>query len=125
MIRGRHRGLPVAIDRAVMLPFEFKLKKGKGGHPADVTGASHHETKDYEHGDTTGFSNKEPSGLLDVVHGTTDQYDALSESGSSRTTDVEIRGEDENTKGGHEKDMVSHIKDENESLKEKERTDYH
>ncbi|KZT21063.1 hypothetical protein NEOLEDRAFT_1139908 [Neolentinus lepideus HHB14362 ss-1] len=23
MIRGRHRGLPVAIDRAVMLPFEF------------------------------------------------------------------------------------------------------
>ena len=24
MIRGRHRGLPVAIDRAVMLP-EFKL----------------------------------------------------------------------------------------------------
>ena len=24
MIRGRHRGLPVAIDRAVMLPFEFK-----------------------------------------------------------------------------------------------------
>ncbi|KAI0941630.1 hypothetical protein AcW1_003472 [Taiwanofungus camphoratus] len=24
MLRGRHRGLPVAIDRAVMLPFEFK-----------------------------------------------------------------------------------------------------
>ncbi|KAF9485986.1 TrkH-domain-containing protein [Pholiota conissans] len=24
MIRGRHRGLPVAIDRAIMLPFEFK-----------------------------------------------------------------------------------------------------
>jgi hypothetical protein len=23
MLRGRHRGLPVAIDRAVMLPFEF------------------------------------------------------------------------------------------------------
>jgi hypothetical protein len=23
MIRGRHRGLPVAIDRAVMLPAEF------------------------------------------------------------------------------------------------------
>jgi len=23
MIRGRHRGLPVAIDRAVMLPHEF------------------------------------------------------------------------------------------------------
>ncbi|KAF9222488.1 TrkH-domain-containing protein [Gyrodon lividus] len=24
MIRGRHRGLPVAIDRAIMLPFEFQ-----------------------------------------------------------------------------------------------------
>lgn len=24
MIRGRHRGLPVAIDRAVMFPNEFK-----------------------------------------------------------------------------------------------------
>lgn len=24
MIRGRHRGLPVAIDRAVMLPLEFQ-----------------------------------------------------------------------------------------------------
>lgn len=24
MIRGRHRGLPVAIDRAVMLPKEFR-----------------------------------------------------------------------------------------------------
>lgn len=29
MIRGRHRGLPVAIDRAVMLPHEFS-KKDKG-----------------------------------------------------------------------------------------------
>jgi Cation transport protein len=25
MLRGRHRGLPVAIDRAVMLPLEFKM----------------------------------------------------------------------------------------------------
>lgn len=24
MLRGRHRGLPVAIDRAVMLPHEFR-----------------------------------------------------------------------------------------------------
>lgn len=24
MLRGRHRGLPVAIDRAIMLPHEFK-----------------------------------------------------------------------------------------------------
>ena len=26
MIRGRHRGLPVAIDRAIMLPSEFTQK---------------------------------------------------------------------------------------------------
>ncbi|OCB85102.1 TrkH-domain-containing protein [Sanghuangporus baumii] len=32
MLRGRHRGLPVAIDRAVMLPFEFKKTQ------ADATG---------------------------------------------------------------------------------------
>ncbi|RPD57724.1 hypothetical protein L226DRAFT_512491 [Lentinus tigrinus ALCF2SS1-7] len=32
MLRGRHRGLPVAIDRAVMLPYEFKegLQDGRG-----------------------------------------------------------------------------------------------
>ena len=24
MLRGRHRGLPVAIDRAVVMPFEFR-----------------------------------------------------------------------------------------------------
>lgn len=27
MIRGRHRGLPVAIDRAVLLPSEFKRQE--------------------------------------------------------------------------------------------------
>lgn len=26
MLRGRHRGLPVAIDRAVMLPHEFRQR---------------------------------------------------------------------------------------------------
>ncbi|KDR75691.1 hypothetical protein GALMADRAFT_248309 [Galerina marginata CBS 339.88] len=29
MLRGRHRGLPVAIDRAVMLPAEFQNKQGE------------------------------------------------------------------------------------------------
>lgn len=33
MLRGRHRGLPVALDRAVMLPHEFKRR------PEDVTAA--------------------------------------------------------------------------------------
>lgn len=26
MLRGRHRGLPVAMDRAVLFPTEFKLE---------------------------------------------------------------------------------------------------
>jgi Cation transport protein len=35
MIRGRHRGLPVAIDRAIVLPQEFNEKGGEFGpdHP--------------------------------------------------------------------------------------------
>ncbi|KAI0036137.1 cation transport protein-domain-containing protein [Vararia minispora EC-137] len=31
MLRGRHRGLPVAIDRAVVLPFEFKRDPSEVG----------------------------------------------------------------------------------------------
>jgi hypothetical protein len=31
MIRGRHRGLPVAIDRAIVLPQEFNVKGGEFG----------------------------------------------------------------------------------------------
>jgi Trk/Ktr/HKT type cation transporter len=30
MLRGRHRGLPVAIDRAVLLPFEYQQFPGDG-----------------------------------------------------------------------------------------------
>jgi len=30
MLRGRHRGLPVAIDRAVLLPFEYQQLPGDG-----------------------------------------------------------------------------------------------
>jgi len=33
MLRGRHRGLPVAIDRAVLLPFEYR-QFPDGGNPA-------------------------------------------------------------------------------------------
>jgi len=32
MLRGRHRGLPVAIDRAVMLPMEFERYDGDEDH---------------------------------------------------------------------------------------------
>ncbi len=30
MLRGRHRGLPIALDRAVLLPYEF-IKHTEGG----------------------------------------------------------------------------------------------
>jgi hypothetical protein len=36
MLRGRHRGLPVAIDRAVVLPFEFK-RDDRAGDVEDST----------------------------------------------------------------------------------------
>ncbi|KAF9243244.1 cation transport protein-domain-containing protein [Melanogaster broomeanus] len=39
MIRGRHRGLPVAIDRAVMLPFEFN-KAGDDPNPLAPPGGN-------------------------------------------------------------------------------------
>ncbi|TBU40177.1 cation transport protein-domain-containing protein [Dichomitus squalens] len=41
MLRGRHRGLPVAIDRAVMLPIEF------GDHSDNGFGDEANSTRDY------------------------------------------------------------------------------
>ncbi|KAH9942175.1 cation transport protein-domain-containing protein [Epithele typhae] len=38
MLRGRHRGLPVAIDRAVMLPYEFKEGFDEFGEAQDFPG---------------------------------------------------------------------------------------
>jgi hypothetical protein len=35
MLRGRHRGLPVAIDRAVMLPAEFRASQPDEEHEED------------------------------------------------------------------------------------------
>lgn len=47
MLRGRHRALPVAIDRAVMLPYEFKEQDGAGIPRDDAlnnNGVSHTST---------------------------------------------------------------------------------
>ena len=39
MLRGRHRGLPVAIDRAVMLPHEYEeAQRKKDDGELDLTG---------------------------------------------------------------------------------------
>lgn len=35
MIRGRHRGLPVALDRAVLLPHEFEKRRCGAGEVQD------------------------------------------------------------------------------------------
>lgn len=50
MLRGRHRGLPVAIDRAVMLPAEFKQdqndtqEENRSQHTPDGHPFAHSET---------------------------------------------------------------------------------
>lgn len=49
MLRGRHRGLPVAIDRAVMLPAEFKQDRNDtqeetSHHMSDGHPFAHSET---------------------------------------------------------------------------------
>lgn len=44
MIRGRHRGLPYAVDRAVILPGE-----GGGGDGGDQ-GQGHHHDDDHSNG---------------------------------------------------------------------------
>ncbi len=46
MLRGRHRGLPVAIDRAVMLPSEFgnvegQSEDGQSERHNSTTGVGH------------------------------------------------------------------------------------
>ena len=38
MLRGRHRGLPVASDRAVLLPHEYKNVKKQENKEDDVRG---------------------------------------------------------------------------------------
>ena len=51
MLRGRHRGLPNAIDRAVMLPNEFKKTGQTGNDDYDAQEGEddgHNGTGDYE-----------------------------------------------------------------------------
>jgi len=65
MIRGRHRGLPVAIDRAIVLPYEFEKAQDNSDPPPGVderrssrysAGAASHPvwgfTEDAENGET-------------------------------------------------------------------------
>ena len=50
MLRGRHRGLPVALDRAVLMPSEFLETRLVENSDAQEKGVQH----DGEHGDVPG-----------------------------------------------------------------------
>ena len=41
MLRGRHRGLPDALDRAVLLPREFKKHAEEPSHPRALENPIH------------------------------------------------------------------------------------
>lgn len=47
MLRGRHRGLPVALDRAVLLPHEFRRDDNVTGY--NETPPQNVEEKDTKH----------------------------------------------------------------------------
>ncbi|KIJ65956.1 hypothetical protein HYDPIDRAFT_110073 [Hydnomerulius pinastri MD-312] len=55
MLRGRHRGLPVAIDRAVMLPSEFKKPKDDLDSALQPGGGEQRSSR-YSTGNTNRFS---------------------------------------------------------------------
>ncbi|EJU04228.1 hypothetical protein DACRYDRAFT_114599 [Dacryopinax primogenitus] len=65
MLRGRHRGLPLAIDRAVVLPWEFEQKKEDEQPEQDDPPAAQEnevpEPEEHELGQVSGSSESEPS----------------------------------------------------------------
>lgn len=66
MLRGRHRGLPVAIDRAVMLPKEFKKAmgmrdEGDGTSRAAASNAGPNDLEDSDDEDDDGIENESSS----------------------------------------------------------------
>ncbi|KAF8520279.1 cation transport protein-domain-containing protein [Hysterangium stoloniferum] len=58
MIRGRHRGLPVAIDRAVIFPEEFELQRQNNQTTRDASGS---------HGSSRELPGEVPQGSLNEV----------------------------------------------------------
>ncbi|KAF9446528.1 TrkH-domain-containing protein [Macrolepiota fuliginosa MF-IS2] len=56
ILRGRHRGLPVAIDRAILLPSELQNCAEADGPPVTETDARSHRTQ-RSHGTGAGYTN--------------------------------------------------------------------
>lgn len=92
MIRGRHRGLPVAIDRAIVLPYEFERAEDDPDPPPRVderrssrysAGAAPHPVggslDDIKHGHT-------------VMEGERVGRDDVGDKHGSRTGDEEMEG---------------------------------
>lgn len=65
MIRGRHRGLPVAIDRAIVLPYEFEKAQD---HPDPPAGMDERRSSRYSVG---AFSHHIGGSIDDLAHGRT------------------------------------------------------
>ncbi|KIK22690.1 hypothetical protein PISMIDRAFT_101958 [Pisolithus microcarpus 441] len=80
MLRGRHRGLPVAIDRAVMLPSEFKhAEENSGPQPTmDEKRSGPHSSNQ-----ASGLFNR-PGGVVDVP----DHEEWIGEKRSETRTEV-------------------------------------
>ncbi len=51
MLRGRHRGLPVALDRAVLMPSEFLITRVTGAPPPEDQPEGHENEKGDEQDD--------------------------------------------------------------------------
>lgn len=69
MLRGRHRGLPVALDRAVMLPHEFRLRKPDREQHQQTQLSQQHVTEDPGFSGTVSESKDEAmsAGSHDIV----------------------------------------------------------
>ncbi|KAJ8486784.1 hypothetical protein ONZ51_g4604 [Trametes cubensis] len=73
MLRGRHRGLPVAIDRAVMLPYEFK-EGLQDGYGEENYGDYAMSERDFTRTATVETATSEDD-RMDDEHGRYDRYD--------------------------------------------------
>ena len=78
MLRGRHRGLPVAIDRAIMLPHEFKKDDEGDGNNEDTDstfGDSPDNHRSFVHSET--MTSRNTSGIRRRENGKSMRMSAL------------------------------------------------
>ncbi|KAI0827951.1 cation transport protein-domain-containing protein [Trametes gibbosa] len=76
MLRGRHRGLPVAIDRAVMLPYEFQHGGAQDGYGEEHDGEYVMDDQTHEHARSPEHVWHGLPGQPNAENGTNDNADA-------------------------------------------------